>query len=160
MHADKLDRIDIEILRILQQHGRTKRSELAERVRLTNPAISERLRKLEKHGVIQKYTTILDAKKIELGVTAFIFVMAESSTHFPQLIVNAEKHDEILECHAITGGGSHLLKVRTHSTTSLERLLSQIQAWEGVKNTITNVVLSSPKETTAMPLDHLLEYEK
>ena len=157
MHAEKLDQIDLEILKILQQNGRTKRNELAECVKLTNPAISERLRKLEEHGVIKKYTTIVDAEKVQLGVTAFIFVMVESSTYFPQVIINAEKHGEILECHAITGGGSHLLKVRTQSTTSLEKLLSQIQAWKGVKNTMTNVVLSSPKETTALPLDHLLE---
>ncbi|MCA9739967.1 MAG: Lrp/AsnC family transcriptional regulator [Deferribacteres bacterium] len=156
MHADKLDQIDLEILKILQLNGRTKRNELAERVGLTNPAISDRLRKLEQHGVIQKYTTIVDAEKVQLGVMAFIFVMVESSTYFQQVIVNAEKHDEILECHAVTGGGSHLLKVRTQSTITLEKLLSQIQAWEGVKNTITNVVLSSPKETTALPLDHLL----
>ena len=81
--------------------------------------------------------------------------MAESSTYFPRIIEKAKKFDEILECHAITGTGSHLLKVRTLNTASLEQLLSKIQAWEGVKNTITNIVLSSPKETTVLPLHHL-----
>lgn len=155
MHAEKLDKIDIEILKILQENSRTKRNELAECVKLTIPAVSERLRKLEDFGVIRHYTTLVDARKIHLEVTAFIFVMAESSTYFPEIIENAKSHDEILECHAITGGGSHILKVRTQSTASLEKLLSKIQAWDGVKNTITNIVLSSPKETTVLPLDHL-----
>mgnify|MGYP002624950027 CR=1 FL=1 len=156
MHAEKLDQIDIDILKIMQQRGRIKRNELAERVGLTNPAISERLRKLEAHGVIKQYTAIVDTHKVELEVTAFIFVMAVSSTYFQRIIANAERHEEILECHAITGGGSHLLKVRTKNTTSLEKLLSRIQAWEGVKNTMTHIVLSSPKETTALPLTHLI----
>ncbi|MFQ5627408.1 MAG: Lrp/AsnC family transcriptional regulator [bacterium] len=155
MHAEKLDKIDIAILKILQENSRTKRNELAESVKLTIPAVSERLRKLEDFSVIRHYTTLVDARKIHLEVTAFIFVMADSSTYFPEIIEKAKRHDEILECHAITGGGSHLLKVRTQSTASLERLLSKIQAWDGVKNTSTNIVLSSPKETTALPLDHL-----
>ena len=56
------------------------------------------------------------------------------------------------ECHAITGKGTHLLKIRTRSTESLEKLLSRIQSWEGVVQTMTSVVLSSPKETTYLPL--------
>jgi Lrp/AsnC family leucine-responsive transcriptional regulator len=155
MYTEKIDPIDIEMLRILQENGRTKRSELAESVKLTIPAVSERLRKLEEHGVIRNYATVVDARKIHLEVTAFIFVMAESSTYFSKIIENAKKYDEILECHAITGGGSHLLKVRTQSTASLEKLLSKIQAWKGVKNTMTNIVLSSPKETTVLPVGHL-----
>lgn len=155
MHGDKLDLTDIQILEHLQRNGRMKRSELAERVGMTIPAVSERLRKLEERGVIQGYTTLVNARQINLEVTAFIFVMTESSTFFPSIIENARQYDEILECHAITGTGSHLLKVRTVNTASLERLLSKIQAWEGVKNTITNIVLSSPKETTVLSLQHL-----
>jgi Lrp/AsnC family leucine-responsive transcriptional regulator len=55
--------------------------------------------------------------------------------------------DEILECHAITGEGTHLLKVRTANTASLEKLLARIQAWAGVVSTQTSVVLSTSKET-------------
>jgi Lrp/AsnC family leucine-responsive transcriptional regulator len=54
---------------------------------------------------------------------------------------------EILECHAITGAGSHLLKIRTDNTAGLERVLSQIQSWKEVQHTRTSVVLSTTKET-------------
>ncbi len=57
--------------------------------------------------------------------------------------------------HAITGDGSHILKIRTESTETLENLLSKIQAWPGVVNTRTDVVLSSPKETNVLPLSQL-----
>jgi Lrp/AsnC family leucine-responsive transcriptional regulator len=155
MHTEKFDAIDLQILGVLQSQGRTKRNELAERVKLSIPAVSERLRKLEERGVIRSFNAVLDARKAGLEVTAFIFVMAESSTFYPQIIERATKHPEILECHAITGEGSHILKARTQSTATLERLLSQIQSWPGVTNTRTSIVLSSPKETTELPLIHL-----
>jgi Lrp/AsnC family leucine-responsive transcriptional regulator len=155
MQTEKLDTIDLQILQMLQAQGRLKRNELADKVGLSIPAVSERLRKLEERGVIRSFNAVLEARKIGLEVTAFIFVMTESSTYYPQIIARAEAHPEILECHAITGEGSHILKARTQSTATLEKLLSQIQAWPGVTNTRTSVVLSSPKETTVLPLAHL-----
>jgi len=155
MQTEKLDAIDLQILEMLQSQGRTKRNELADKVRLSIPAVSERMRKLEERGVIRSFNAVLEARKIGLEVTAFIFVMTESSTFYPQVIARAAAHPEILECHAVTGEGSHILKARTQSTATLEKLLSQIQAWPGVTNTRTSVVLSSPKETTVLPLTHL-----
>jgi Lrp/AsnC family leucine-responsive transcriptional regulator len=155
MQTEKLDAVDLQILEVLQAQGRTKRNELAETVKLSIPAVSERLRKLEERGIVRSFNAVLDARKIGLEVTAYIFIMAESSTFYPEIIKRATSHQEILECHAITGEGSHILKARTQSTATLEKLLSQIQTWPGVKNTRTSVVLSSPKETTILPLAHL-----
>lgn len=152
MHAEKLDKIDIQLLNILQQRGRTKRNVLAEKVGLSIPSVSERLRKMEDAGYIIGFRAILDPHKIGLGVTAFVYVLSESSGVYPSIIEKAKNIDEILECHAVTGDGSHLLKIRTRDTTTLEKLLSEIQAWKGVKNTKTNIVLSSPKETTFLSL--------
>ncbi|MCI0699039.1 Lrp/AsnC family transcriptional regulator [candidate division KSB1 bacterium] len=155
MQVEKLDAVDLQILEVLQTQGRTKRNELADTVKLSIPAVSERLRKLEDRGIIRSFNAMLEARKVGLEVTAFIFVMAESSTFYPEIIKRATAHEEILECHAITGEGSHILKARTRSTSTLEKLLSQIQSWPGVKNTRTSIVLSSPKETTVLPLTHL-----
>src|SRR5512143_2675359 len=105
MQVEKLDAVDLQILEALQAHGRTKRNELAEKVKLSIPAVSERLRKLEERGVIRSFNAVLDARKAGLEVTAFMFVMAESSTFYPQIIDRAAVHPEILECHAITGEG-------------------------------------------------------
>ncbi len=152
MSGSKIDEIDVRILEILQKRGRTKRKVLAEDVKLSVPSISERLRKLEEAGIIKGYRTILEPRKVGLEVMAFIFLTCESSKYYPKIIEKAQQHDEVLECHAVTGDGSHLLKVRTESTATLENLLSQIQAWPGVLNTRTDIVLSSPKETMALPL--------
>ena len=151
----QLDEVDLAILRTLQIQGRTKRNELAELVQLSLPAISERLRKLEERGILTGIHAKLDAKITGFDVAAFIFVTVGSSGSYPDFIKAAQAHPEILEVHAITGDGSHLLKVRTENTSTLERLLSQIQAWPGVRQTRTNVVLSTHKESTALPLEQL-----
>lgn len=151
-----LDEIDLKILIRLQASGRTKRNELAEEIGLSIPAISERLRKLEEErGLIEGYHAKVQPKPIGLDITCFIFVTVESSTLYPAFLENAKKQPEILEVHAVTGDGSHLLKIRTWNTSTLEQLLSEIQSWKGVKQTRTNIVLSSPKETTMLPLEEL-----
>jgi Lrp/AsnC family leucine-responsive transcriptional regulator len=151
-----LDEIDLAILMKLQNQGRTKRNELAEAIGLSLPAISERLRKLEEErDIIEGYHAKLDPKLTGLDVAAFIFVTVESSTLYPAFLESARKNPEIMEVHAVTGDGSHLLKIRTWNTSTLEQLLSEIQSWKGVKQTRTNVVLSSPKETSSLPIEEL-----
>jgi len=160
MHGDKLDAIDTQLLEILQARGRTKRNELAEAVKLSIPAVSERLRKLEERGIIRGFHALVDGRKIGLGLTAFISITTESSTFYSKIIDRALMQSEILECHAITGDGSHLLKIKTENTVTLEKLLSKIQSWPGVLNTRTSVVLSSPKEETVVPLAQLQQAEQ
>jgi len=148
-----LDDIDLKILDILQKNGRTKRNDLAEAVQLSLPAVSDRLKKLEESGVITGYYATVDARKLGKDITAFIFVTVDSSKHYPSFLEHAKHVDDILECHAITGEGSHLLKVRTANTSSLEKLLAKIQAWTGVTSTRTNLVLSTTKETSYIKID-------
>ena len=142
-----LDDIDATIMDLLQKKGRTRRNDLAEAVGLSLPSVSERLRKLEENGYITGYYATVDPRKLGKDICAFIFVTVDSSKHYPGFLEHAHANDEILECHAITGEGSHLLKVRTANTASLEKLLAKIQAWSGVLNTRTNLVLSTTKET-------------
>ena len=148
-----IDEIDVKILEALQKNGRTKRNDLADAVGLSIPSVSERLKKLEESQIIRGYHADVDAKKLGRDVTAFIFVTIDSSKHYGQFIDHAGALDEILECHAITGEGTHLLKVRTTHTASLEKLLAKIQSWAGVVSTRTNLVLSSSKETTRIRIE-------
>lgn len=151
-----LDHTDLAILRQLQVQGRTKRNELAESVGLSLPAVSERLRKLEERGILQGVFGKVAPKKVGLDVAVFITVTVEKSSNYPEFLRAADAHPEIMEIHAITGDGSHLIKARTWNTSTLERLLSQIQTWPGVKQTRTNVVLNTYKETAALPLEELI----
>ena len=145
-----LDDLDNKLLQLLQQQGRTKRNELAEEINLSVPAVSERLKKLEDHGIIEGYYAKVNRKAYGLDILAFIYVIMESSQHYKDLIKNVEHHRQILECHSVLGDGSHLLKVLVRNTEALEKLLSEIQSWPSVISTKTTYVLSTIKETTAI----------
>jgi Lrp/AsnC family leucine-responsive transcriptional regulator len=148
----RLDDIDIRLLEMLQEHGRTSQHDLAQAVGLSSPAVAERLRKLEERGIIRQYTVMVDPRRVGRDVTAFIFVGINGSHHYPAFRQNVARHPEVLECHSVTGQGSHLLKIRTDSTSTLEGLLAEIQAWPGVQWTTTSIVLSTIKETSALSL--------
>lgn len=148
-----LDSLDIAILNRIQTDGRVKRNELAEIVNMSVPAVSERLHRLEEKGIITGYYAKVDRHKFGYDIMAFIMVSSESSKHYKTLIANAEKNPHILECHAILGEGSHLIKALVKNTQSLEKLLAEIQTWPGVKSTHTYFVLSTAKETTKIELE-------
>ena len=157
MRFDKIDEIDIQILDLLQRNGRIKRSMIAEEVGLSIPSVSDRMRKLEERGVITGYHAAIDGKLIHIDITAFIRVRVDGSTNYPEFVSRAVEHNEVQEIHSITGEGSHILKVRTKNTTSLEQLLSQIQTWPGVSGTSTSIVLSTMKEGRAIDLSLLAQ---
>lgn len=147
-----MDDIDLKILDLLQSNGRIKRNDLAEAVGLSLPAASERLRKLEESGLVTGYHAKLDHRKLGKDITAFVLVTVDSSKHFSSFVEHVHHADEIQECHAVTGDGTHIVKVRTDTTASLERILAKIQSWGGVVKTSTSVVLSSPKESSRIKL--------
>lgn len=147
-----MDDIDLKILDLLQSNGRIKRNDIAEAVGLSLPAASERLRKLEDSGMILGYHAKLDHRKLGKDITAFVLVTVDSSKHFGSFVDHVQHAEEIQECHAVTGDGTHIVKVRTDTTASLERILAKIQSWGGVVKTSTSVVLSSAKESIRVKL--------
>ncbi len=149
---DRIDEIDAKILHLLQERGRIKRSVVADEIGMSLPSTSDRIRKLEDRGVVTGYHAVLDPKRIGIDITAFVRVRVDGSSHYEEFVRQVAGEPEILELHSITGEGSHVLKLRTENTTSLERLLSRIQSWSGVTGTKTSIVLSTLKETRALPV--------
>ena len=143
-----LDDLDIKMLNMLQKNARTKRNEIAEKIGLSLPSVSERLNKLEEKGFIRGYFAKLNRKSFGYDILAYVFVTMESSKHYKTLISRAEKIPEIIECHSVLGDGSHLLKTIAKNTEALEKLLGEIQSWPGVISTKTTFILSTIKETT------------
>lgn len=151
--SKRIDEIDARILELLQKNGRMKRTTIAEDVDLSVPAVSERMRKLRERDVLTGYHATVDAKRLQYDITAFIRATVDGSEHYPAFIERVTNMEEVLEMHSITGEGSHMLKVRTRDTTTLERMLSRIQQIEGVTGTYTSIVLSTFKETRAIPTE-------
>lgn len=160
--AHQIDEIDAKILELLQQSGRMKRNAVAEEVGLSVSAVSERMRKLEDRGVLEGYYAVVDAKRLRYDITTFVRVSVDGSEHYTTFIDGVTAMDEVLELHSITGEGSHVMKVRTKNTTTLERFLSRVQALPGVSSTTTSIVLSTFKETRAVATEpmELYDYEE
>jgi Lrp/AsnC family leucine-responsive transcriptional regulator len=146
--AHELDSIDLQILSILQEHGRISHVKLGEQVGLSAPSVIERVKKLEDSGIISGYHASVDARRLGRDVTAFIGV----SISHPKTIALFEETidllEDVLECHHVTGEHTVLLKIKTANTSSLEKLIRTIRLIEGVARTETMVVLSTHTERT------------
>ena len=148
-----MDEHDITLLGILQESGRTSLSNLSVRVGLSIPAVTERIKKLETMGTVKGYTTLLDAKKLGIGLTAFISVEINDPMTYISFAEAISRLKEIQECHHVVGEFDYILKVKTRDTDSLESLISKnIRTINGVGRTRTTVVLSSPIESTHIDL--------
>lgn len=150
----RLDQTDLKILSILQSHGRCRLSEIAKEVDLSSPAVMERVKRLEAHGVIKCYQAVLDPKKVGKDVTAFIGVSVSHQQYIDAFASHMIRQHDVLECHHVTGDESFILKVKTANTDSLEKLLAEIRSIEGVTRTVTKVVLSTPKEGQKLEFDN------
>ena len=151
------DNRDIQILELLQKDGRSTASDIAKEVDLSIPTVGERIKKLSEKGIINKFVAVLNPKNAGLDLTAFIFIVSEHADHYDEFIKKTNECKAVMECHSITGGGSHILKIRAKNSQGLEDLLYEIQNWPGVSRTKSNVVLSSYKETTDINLQSFIE---
>jgi Lrp/AsnC family leucine-responsive transcriptional regulator len=144
-----MDHADRRIVDLLQRNARTTQSELARTVGLSQPAVAERIRKLEERGVITGYEARVDATKVGIDVAAFIGVGIEHPKFFEGFTKKVKDLDEVLECHRVAGEDSYLLKVKTRNTRSLDHLLVDVlRTIPGVTRTQTTIVLASIKEDT------------
>ena len=144
--------LDKQICTVLQENARLSLSEVADIVGSSVPTVSEHVKKLESEGTIEGYHARIDPNEAGLDVAAFVFVDVDTSMNYDVFRKQCRQRREILEVHAITGTASHLMKVRVENTSALEQLLSAIQRWKGVTRTLTNVVLSTHKETATIPI--------
>jgi len=150
-----LDKLDTEILEILQTEGRISNAELARRVNLSPPATLVRIRRLEESGYIQRYVTLLDRQ--QAGYDLLCFVRVSLQLHDVEQVMGfreaVQQLPEVLECHHVTGDYDYLLKVVAQNTRDLENfLLHQLTPIPGVARIYTSLVLNEVKVTTVIPL--------
>ena len=120
-----MDRIDTQIIAQLQENARLSITDLAERVGLPATPCARRVQKLEEDGIITGYTARVDASKLGLALTVFIFVELERQSH--ETLRNFEtailRFDEVVECHLMTGTRDILLKVVAPDLKAFDRFL-------------------------------------
>lgn len=141
----ELDLMDAKILEILQADARVTMAEIGRRIHLSQPAVTERVRRMETAGVITGYHAHVNPEALGYGITAFVRVASRSSD-IPVVKI-AEQVPEVIECHAITGEDCVVVKVVAPSVKELERVISSL-ARCGV--TSTSLILSSSIERRAI----------
>ena len=140
MGEDVMDAIDRKILELLQKNGRMTVKEITQTISLTAPAVSERIKRLEKDGVIEGYTAIVNPRKMGRTVHAIINVsVLPGDTEKLLNLVNNEPM--VIECHHVTGAYSYLVKVDATEINELEKLIMKFQK---MGETSTQIILSTP----------------
>lgn len=148
-----MDSIDLIIIQSVEENARISIKDISARINLSIPATSERLKKLEKSGIIKGYTVIVDHEKLKKNFCCFCLVVLNSPYSTDTDFMNyVQDTNDILECHRVTGTYEYLLKIKTSSPRSLETLLATLRDRWGVAQSLTHTVLSTFKEkSSAIP---------
>ena len=141
----ELDAMDGKILEILQADARTTLAEIGRRIHMSQPAVAERVRRMEAAQVITGYHARVDPAALGYPITAFIRVAKR--IHETPLEVVAAQLPEIVECHSITGDDCGVVKVVAASVSDLERVITALTRC-GV--TSSSLILSSSIERKAL----------
>jgi Lrp/AsnC family leucine-responsive transcriptional regulator len=155
MAKEFLDRTDLRILALLQQDGRLSHVEVAAKVGLSPSPCTRRIRRLEKTGVIEKYTALVNPKRVGQNVLAFVQIKLERHTdevieQFRRLLA---ERPEVISAHAMTGEMDFLLRVVVPDLDALGRLtLHQLLKLPGVRDVRSSLVLEALKGDSPVPL--------
>ena len=152
----KLDSIDKKILDILQENARITNLELANRTGISPPATLERVKRLEKNGVIKKYVALVNPAKINKGTFALVSValIIHQIPSIESFTKQINKLEEVLECYHITGSDDFMLKIAVENIEQYEKfILNKLTKIRGVSKVTSNIVLSTVKYNTKIHID-------
>ena len=150
-----IDQKDRQVLAILQRDGRIAMNALAEAVALSPNAVAERVKRLQRDGVITGFTARLSPDHLDRRLLAFVEVKLDRTTPdvFEAFAEGARSTDDILECHMVAGGFDYLLKTRHSDFAAYRQFLSDtLLTLPGVRETHTYAVMEEVKSGGAIPL--------
>ena len=159
MSADEthteLDRLDLKILDVLQRRGRISMTELGQEIGLSTSPVAERVKRLERRGVITGYHARVNPAA--LGRTLLVFVEITLSSKSPQVFEKVKRElqhmPEVLECHLVSGSFDYLVKARLGAMAQYRELLGSILKRIPVPSTSNSyVVMEEIKETTVLEI--------
>ncbi len=142
-----MDKTDEKIISFLKSNARISNVEIARHVGIVPSAVLERIRKLERNGIIKRYTTILNHEKVGRCVLAYLQVTTNERPGEECSADCLSKLTEVEELHHVAGEYCYLLKVRTKDNQTLSKFLKdKIAALSSVTNIKTTIVLETVKE--------------
>jgi Lrp/AsnC family leucine-responsive transcriptional regulator len=144
-----IDAIDRRLLCELGDDARLSTAELGRRVALSPPAVAERVRRLERLGVITGYRAEIDPRALGYAIAAIVRVRP-TPRQLPRIAELARTTPEVVECYRITGDDCFLMKLHLHSIDDLEPVLDRFVLFG---QTTTSIIQSTPVQRRALPLD-------
>jgi len=151
-----LDKIDCEILRLMQNNSRITNSELADKVNLSPSPCLRRVRQLEESGAIQRYVTLLDPSMVGLPISVFVRVSLEKQNNDNLKIFEdaIDSYPEVMECYLMTGDADYLLRVVLADLESYEHFLrDKLTMIPGVSNIQSSFALKQVRYKTELPIN-------
>jgi len=149
-----LKSLDVKALKLLMRNGRATWAELGQLLGLSAPSAADRVRKLERRGVIRGYAALVDPGSAGHPLTAYVSVSLASHRDRAVFLRAITKMENVAECHHVAGDDDYLLKVRCRGTQDLDHLLAkELKDKLRVARTRTTIVLSTAKESVRVPID-------
>lgn len=155
--TNKLDKTDLQILKILQDNSKITNLDLSKNIKLSPAPTLERVKKLEQSGIVQSYHALVDPQSIGLNVKTFVLVSLawQKENALNNFMGKIKAIKEITECYIITGEADFLIKIICKDIPTYEQLLfktlSQIEEIERLKTLMT---LSTVKDTKILPFNY------
>jgi Lrp/AsnC family transcriptional regulator, leucine-responsive regulatory protein len=149
------DGLDLAILNELQQNGRVSVADLARKIHLSQPAVHNRMKRLEREGIIREYVALVDRESAGYDLMCFIRVTVQPHSRdvFCDIQRILSEMPAVLECYRTAGSHDLLMKVVMRDHKALDRFLAEtLMAIPGIDRIDTDVVLNEVKSTTALEL--------
>ena len=153
--SNQLDRIDRNIVRLLQHNARMAHTELARRVGLSTTPCKERVRRLEREGVIQHYQAVLDPAALDRALVVFVQIRLNRTSQdiFEQFTAAALDLPEVQECYLVSGNFDYRIKARVADMNAYRDLLGEtLLTLPGVQESTSYVVMEQVKESLMLPV--------
>jgi Lrp/AsnC family leucine-responsive transcriptional regulator len=150
-----MDSIDKRLLKLLQTNSKKTTKELSVKLNLSVTAVYERIKKLEREGIIQNYVALINRSKVDKGFIVFCHIKLiqhtrEFLTKFENQVV---KLSEILECHHVSGDYDYILKIAVKDMEEYrEFLVTKLTTLEHIGSTHSTFMISEVKNTTVIEL--------
>ncbi|MFY0594236.1 Lrp/AsnC family transcriptional regulator [Roseivirga sp.] len=151
----KLDSTDIKILEIMQHDGRITTKALADQLNLSTTPVFERVKRLERDGIIKQYVALLDNRKLDLVLTAFISISLtkHSRSYLEKFVNEVNQYPEVMECYHIAGNFDFLLKIVVKNMEVYEAfILNKLSTIANLGQVQSSFVLSKNIHKTAFSL--------
>ena len=149
----KLDKLDISLLNLLQKDGKQTTKRLSLELNLSTTATFERIKKLEKEGVIKNYVALVDKNKIEKSFLAFCHV--KLIQHTKEFVTTFEREvlklQEVVECFHVSGDYDYILKIYVKDITEYRQfMITKLTAIKHIGSTHSTFAIGEVKQTSAI----------